>query len=266
MRRIKAELSNTRNFKNMPNVYVPYPLKFALKHDLTPVQTLLYAIIRQYSKLAHKAYTGSVQTLQVMLNVARGTIESALKELVTRKLISKIDKDGRNAYTPKVDVEKGEIYVPYPLRYAVEYDLTPVQTLLYAIIVRFSKLKYKAYTGSITTLKNALNCSRSAVISGLETLIRRGFIIKYKDLSANVTFVDGLSHKPGKTTEELEFNALWVKENGLTRVKKGRSARKKGNIKTWTSESKISAHFENERKYTKEELDTVFDLFNSLEI
>ena len=263
----KEQLKETRNYKNMPDVYVPYPLKFALKHDLSTVQALLYSIIRQYSKLEHKAFTGSIQTLQVTLNVSRRTVERELSIIIKRGFITKTsDKNGRNVYKCVVDVDKGEVYVPYPLKYAVEYGLTPIQTLIYSIIIRFSRLKYKAYTGSVATLKNTLNCSRSAVISALETLIIRGFIIKYKDLSANVSFVDGLSHKVGETEKELEFNALWVKENGTTRYKSARSKRVKGLTGTWCSENKISSHFENERKRTKEELDKLFDKFNQLEV
>lgn len=263
MKRIKAELKNTRNFRNMPDVYVPYPLMFALKHDLTAVQTLLYAIIRQYSKLKYKAYTGSIQTLQVTLNVSRSTTERALNEIVAKGVVKKtLDENGRNVYTCVCEPEKKEIYIPFPLRYAVEYGLTAVQTLLYAIIVRFSKLKNKAYTGSIQTLQNALNCSRITIITSLEELIRRGFVIKYKDESANITFVDGLSHRPGKTDEELEFNALWVKENGLTRCKKGRSQRKKTAGATWFNEAKNTTHFENERKYSESDLEKLFANFD----
>ena len=264
MRRTKSELKETRNFRNMPDVYVPYPLKFALKHDLTAIQTLLFSIIRQYSKLEHKAYTGSIQTLQVTLNVARVTVESALKEIVQRGFVTKsVDENGRNVYKCAVELEKGEVYVPYPLKYAVEYGLTPCQTLIYSIIVRYTKLKHKAYTGSISTLKNALNCSRDTVIRALETLIRRGFVLKYKDESANVTFVDGLSHKPGKTASELELNACWVEVNGLTRAKMGRCERKKGVGAPYFNENKNDAHFENERKYTQSELNELFDAFKN---
>lgn len=263
----KAELKETRNFRNMPDVYVPYPLKFALKHDLTCTQTLLYSIIRQYSKLEHKAFTGSIQTLQVTINTSRRTVERELNCIIKRGFISKtIDANGRNVYKCAVDVDKGEIYVPFPLKYAVEFNLTPAQTLIYAIIMRFSKLRYKAYTGSVGTLQKALNCSRSTVINALDVLILRGFIIKYKDLSANVSFVDGLSHIEGKTDKELEFNALWAKENGTTRYKSARSKRVKGLTGTWCSESKISVHFECERKYTKKELDRVFDAFNEYKV
>lgn len=262
MKRIKEELKNTRNFKNMPNVYVPYPLKFALKHDLTFTQTLLFAIIRQYSKLEHKAYTGSIQTLQVTLNVARRTVERELTSLINKKFIEKgVNENGRYVYTCAVEIDKGEVFIPYPLKYAVTYNLTPGQTLIYSIVARYSKLKHKAYTGSVKTLQNALNCSRSAVISALNELIIRGFIIKFKDLSANVTFVDGLSHTPGKTEEELKLNARWVEENGPVRFKLGRSKRKKDAGPTYLNENKVGVHFENERNYKESELEDLFDAF-----
>ena len=229
MKRTKSELKETRNFRNMARAYVPYYVEFAKKHDLTCTQTLLYGIIWQYSKLEHKAYTGSIQTLQVALNVARATVKKDLKTLVDGGFITKsTDKNGRNLYNCAVEPQKNDIFIPITLRYAVAHNLTPHQIVIYTIIVKASKQTHKAYTGSVTTLANILNCSRGTVINVLETLIRRGFIIKYKDLSANVTFVDGLSHKSGKTEKELEFNALWVKENGLVRGKIGRSARKKG--------------------------------------
>ena len=261
MRKIKAELTNTRNFRNMPDVYVPYPLKFALKHDLTCTQTLLFSIIRQYSKLEHEAYTGSIQTLQVMLNISRETVKKELITLNNNNIITKsVDENGRNVYKCAVKVAKDEIFVSYPLKFAVKHGLSPCQTLVYAIIAHYSKLKKGAYTGSVTSLKNALNCSRGTIINTLEILIRRGFILKYKDESANVTFVDGLSHKPGKTADELKLNALWVKENNtLTREKQGRSTRKKGSEATWFNVKKNDSHFENERKYSDKEFNALFD-------
>lgn len=224
----KGELKETRNFRNLPKAYVPYYVEFAKKYNLTCTQTLLYGIIWQYSKLEHKAYTGSIQTLQVALNVARATVKKDLKTLISGGFVTKlIDKNGRYVYNCALKPQKNEIFIPITLRFAVVHNLTPHQMVIYTIIVRAMKQARKAYTGSVTTLSNILNCSRGTVINVLESLIRRGFIIKYKDLSANVTFVDGLSHKPGKTQKELEFNALWVKENGLFRGKIGRSARKK---------------------------------------
>ncbi len=255
MKRIKSELKETRNFRNMPDVFVPYPLNFALKHDLSATQTLVYSIIRQYSKLEHKAYTGSIQTLQVMINGSKSAILNALKVLSDKGFITKfINENGRPCYKDNYNEYKKEKYIPFPLRFSIAYDLSSTQTLLYAIIAHCSRLKKKAFTGSLTTLGNYLNCAKNTVITALEQLIIRGFIIKYKDESANVTYVDGLSHKPGYTEKELAFNALWVKENGLTREKQGRSTRKKGSEATWFNLKKNDSHFENERKYTDKEL------------
>ena len=87
MQHLKSELKETRNYKNLPDAYVPYPLNFASKHGLTHKQTLLYAIIAQFSKLEYKAYTGSLQTLQVILNLSRSGLLSALKVIVERGFV-----------------------------------------------------------------------------------------------------------------------------------------------------------------------------------
>ena len=143
MKRIKAELPNNRNFRNMPDVFVPYPLKFALKHDLSATQTLLYAIIKQYSKLEHKAYTGSIQTLQVMLNGSKSAILNALKTLCDKGYVTKfINNSGRTCYKDNFTEDKKEIYIPFPLRFSIAYNLSSTQTLLYAIIAHYSSRAY----------------------------------------------------------------------------------------------------------------------------
>lgn len=267
----KTELKETRNFKNLADAYVPYPLNFASKHNLTHKQTLLYAIIAQFSKLEYKAYTGSIQTLQVILNLSRSGVLNALKVVVERGFVKKgKTENGRVCYVasglPKTSSER-EIYVAYPLKLAVRFGLSCTQALLYGIVAHYSKQQFKAFTGSIPSLARYLNVSEETVRLNLNELITRGFIIKYKNESANVTYVDGLSHKLGKTEKELEFNALWVSENGLTRVKTGRSARKKGLTKIGSITPKnirFGAHFANERPYN-EDYD-IFEAFNKFKI
>ncbi len=271
MKYLKSELNETRNFKNLLVDYVPYPLGFSLKHNLSHTQTLLYAIISHYSKFKYEAFTGSIRTLQVMLNASRSAVETNLKALIERKFIDKKDVNGRAYYKDNVSEKpsKRALYVAYPLSFAVKFNLSHTQTLLYAIIAHYSRSKYKAFTGSLKTLQEYLNCSRGNVNNNLITLIKRGFILKYKDESANVTFVDGLSHKPGETEKELEINALWVSEYGLTREKTGRSARKKGltKIGTMTTKNKrVGVHFANERTYTTEDLEELIERFDNYKV
>lgn len=252
MKKLKSELSETRNFRNLSGEYVPYPLGFSLKHNLSHTQTLLYAIISHYSKLEYKAYTGSIRTLQVMLNLSRSAVMVNLKTLIDNGLIIKKNVNGRAHYIDNVSKKSSErvLYVVYPIKFALAFDLSHTQTLLYTIIAHYTRATYKCFTGSIKTLQDYLNCSRGTIENNLKTLIQRGFIIKYKDESANVTYVDGLSHKPGQTEKDLKLNSLWVSENGLTREKAGHSARKKGLTKIGSISStskRLSSHFANER-------------------
>ncbi|MBR3803925.1 MAG: hypothetical protein IKJ14_01070 [Clostridia bacterium] len=271
MKYLKSELNETRNFKNLLVEYVPYPLGFSLKHNLSHTQTLLYAIISHYSKFEYGAFTGSIRTLQVMLNASRSAVETNLKVLIDRKFIDKKDVNGRAYYKDNVSEKpsKRALYVAYPLSFAVKFNLSHTQTLLYAIIAHYSRSKYKAYTGSLNTLQDYLNCSRGNVNNNLITLIKRGFILKYKDESANVTFVDGLSHKPGKTEKELEINALWVSEHSLTREKTGRSARKKGLTvlsSTTPQNERLGAHFANERPHDPKQREKLIEHFNNYKV
>ena len=269
MKHLKSELKESRNFKNLAKVYVPYPINFASKHNLTHKQALLYAIIAQFSKLEYKAYTGSLQTLQVILNLSKSGLLTALKVIVERGFVKKgTTENGRVCYVAtEFPSSEHEVYVAYPLKLAVKFNLSCTQALLYSIVAHYSKQTFKAFTGSISSLARYLNTSEESVRLNLNELITRGFIIKYKNESANVTYVDGLSHKPGKTEKELEFNALWASENGLTRVKAGRSARKKGLTKVGeiTPRSKrFGSHFANERPYN-EDYD-IFEAFNKIVI
>lgn len=241
----KTELIKTKNYNNLKDAYVPYPLKFAKRNGLNVTQTLIYSIIKQFSKFEHSAYTGSLQTLQVMLNISKKSLRDNFKSLIERKLILRIKlKSGRVGYVASAQPEetkKALRYVAYPLRFAVRFNLTRAQTVLYAIIAHYSRLKKKAYTGSIATLAEALNLCENSIRDNLTVLIKRGFIIKYVDESARVTYVDGLTHTPGQTEKEIEFNVLWVENNGLIRPKAGRSRRKGlSNIATIIPESRNS--------------------------
>lgn len=268
----KTELNQTRNFKNLSGEYVPYLLGFSLKHNLSHTQSLLYAIISHYSTLEYKAFTGSLRTLQVMLNLSRSAVTVNLKVLIERKFIDKKDVNGRYYYIDKVTEKPSQrpLYVVYPIKFALAFGLTHTQTLLYTIIAHYTRAKYKAFTGSLKTLQDYLNCSRSTIDNNLKTLIERGFIIKYKDESANVTYVDGLSHKPGQAEKDLEFNSLWIKEhNSLTREKSGRSARKKGLTKIGSvssTKTRLNAHFNNERKYDASDMDNLLKRFEDFDV
>ena len=270
MRDSKTELIETRNYKNLKDAYVPYPLKFAKRNGLNVTQTLLYAIIAQFSKFEHGAYTGSLQTLQVMLNISKFALQENLKTVIERGFVTKSKtKNGRTCYVASWPVER-EIYVAYPLRFAVRFNLTRAQTVLYAIIAHYSRLKNKAFTGSIETLADYLNVSENSARDNINALIKRGFIIRYVDESLRVTYIDGLSHKPGKTEEELELNALWVKEsNSLSRKKPGRSPRKKVEVKPEAitpNNKRFGVHFANERSYDESQLEKLVENFKNFDV
>lgn len=273
MKNLKSELIETRNYKNLKDAYVPYPLKFAKRNGLNVTQTLLYAIIAQFSKFEHGAYTGSLQTLQVMLNISRYALQKNLKAVIERGFITEgKTKDGRTCYVASAPLER-EIYVAYPLRFAVRFNLTRAQTVLYAIVAHYSRLKIKAFTGSVETLAGYLNVSKNSARDNINALIKRGFIIRYIDESLRVTYVDGLSHKPGQTEKELEANILYIKEhnNELSRTKEGRSPRKPKKVEVKSEvitpkNKRFGVHFANERTYDKSQLDKLIKHFENFDV
>lgn len=102
MKRNKAELKNTRQFKRASeneHCYIRFDMRLGLKLDLSLTENAVYQVVRHFNYLKNGAYTGSIQGLQVYLNASYSAISKALTSLISRNLLEKkVDEHGNVHY------------------------------------------------------------------------------------------------------------------------------------------------------------------------
>ena len=79
-------------------LFVIYNTKTAVKHDLTPTEAIIFAIITHYSALRFKCFTGRIKALEVMLNCSRSTVKRALRVLIDKQLVYTVPGSSNKTY------------------------------------------------------------------------------------------------------------------------------------------------------------------------
>lgn len=75
-------------------------------------------------------------------------------------------------------------YIPIPREWAVRFDLSPAELLVYSAVAHYTKITkkdgYGAFTAPVSTLQTLFNLSYFTAYRALEKLTIRGLITKYK--------------------------------------------------------------------------------------
>ena len=81
-------------------------------------------------------------------------------------------------------ITEKKTFIPVYVEWAVRFELSPSELLIYSAIAHFTKITkkdgYGAFTAPVSTLQSLFNLSYKTVFNALESLVFRGLITKYK--------------------------------------------------------------------------------------
>lgn len=90
---VKKDLKDSKQYKKALNAekrYIPVNITLAVRFDLSPVELLVYSIIKHATdSLDLEVYSGSVKGICAKINVSLPTVRAALDNLVEKGFIYK---------------------------------------------------------------------------------------------------------------------------------------------------------------------------------